>query len=235
MGHMSLISEEIVKLFAHYPMEIRSVLRAHIPAAWDVYVNTVLRATREMDLTPLGGGIGAGMADTGDSGSSSSASGSGAGGLSDEDDEFPTSTMRVLRAMGEGVGGGLSLDEGAFGGHAKASLSTDGGDTGSSDQVGHSFPSAIADDGRSSRAISPRLFRPIDQTSLGHRTRTTTATTPGGSTGRLASIRATTTTFRFPKRRGGPRAGLHSLASRTASRALARASPDAPSVPTLTT
>lgn len=89
MGHMSLISEEIVKLFHHYPIEIHSILRPHIPPAWEEYVKTTLRKTRELDLTPLGN-FGNGRLDAGDSGSSS-ASGASGPALSDEDDEFPSS------------------------------------------------------------------------------------------------------------------------------------------------
>lgn len=109
MGHMSLIAEEIVKLFNHFPAEIYSVVGPSIPQpAWDGYVATTLKDTRNRDLTPLG--------DSSKICKLDAASISSGSGLSDEDDEFPSVNTRdrVLRAMGEGVGGGL-LDQGAFG------------------------------------------------------------------------------------------------------------------------
>jgi hypothetical protein len=128
MGHMVLVAEEIVKLFENYPQEIYSVVEPHIPQPrWDRYVSTTLRETRERDLSPLGGGISIVPHDTA---SMTSA-------LSDEDDEFPMNSARVMRAMQAGgyAGGGAVTDEGAFGGHGKASSNTDAGEPGSSDQA----------------------------------------------------------------------------------------------------
>lgn len=86
MGHMSLIAEEVVKLFHHYPSEVYSIVEPHIPQpGWDHYVTTTLRETRERDLSPLGGGISMVSHET----ASSTAS-----GLSDEDDEFPERGVR---------------------------------------------------------------------------------------------------------------------------------------------
>jgi hypothetical protein len=126
MGHMSLVAEEIVKLFSHYPVEIHSVILPHIPQpAWDNYVSTTLRETRERDLSPLGGAISIAPHDT-----SSTAS-----GLSDEDDEFPINAARVTRGL-EAAGGGAATDEGAFGGHVKASAAgVESGETGNGDRV----------------------------------------------------------------------------------------------------
>jgi hypothetical protein len=123
---MSLVAEEIVKLFSHYPVEIHSVILPHIPQpAWDNYVSTTLRETRERDLSPLGGAISIAPHDT-----SSTAS-----GLSDEDDEFPINAARVTRGL-EAAGGGAATDEGAFGGHVKASAAgVESGETGNGDRV----------------------------------------------------------------------------------------------------
>ena len=129
MGHMTLVAEEIVKLFEHYPAEIHAVVEPHIPQpAWDRYVATTLRETRERDLSPLGGGISIGPHDTSSSTSQS---------LSDEDDEFPMNHNRVLKAMetGSPLGGGAATDEGAFGGHAPASSSADVEDPSGNDRV----------------------------------------------------------------------------------------------------
>lgn len=128
MGHMILIAEEVVKLFARFPHDIYAIVEPHIPEpAWSKYTETTLRETRERDLIQLGGGITIPPQD----------SASTASGLSDDDDEFPMNSQRALRAMEAGghAGGGAATDEGAFGGHAKASTSTDEGEPGSSDQV----------------------------------------------------------------------------------------------------
>ena len=95
MGHMSLIAEEVVKLFLHYPEAIAQTVQRSIPQPdWDRYVETTLRETRDRDLQPLGGGISAVAHD----------SISTASGLSDEDDEFPTygyGGSRILRSLGD--------------------------------------------------------------------------------------------------------------------------------------
>lgn len=127
MGHMTLVAEEIVKLFEHYPKEIYSVVEPHIPQpAWDRYVATTLRETRERDLSPLGGGISLVPPDAA----------SITSGLSDEDDEFPLNTARAMRALEAGgqAGEGQPMNEGALGGHVKAS-NADAGEAGSSDEV----------------------------------------------------------------------------------------------------
>lgn len=128
MGHMVLIAEEVVKLFGRFPRDIYAVVEPHIPEpAWSHYTETTLRETRERDLLQLGGGITIAPHDTA----------STASGLSDEDDEFPMNSQRAMRAMEAGgqAGGGSPTDEGMFGGHAKASTSTEQGEPGSSDQV----------------------------------------------------------------------------------------------------
>ncbi|KAM0756105.1 SAPS-domain-containing protein [Meredithblackwellia eburnea MCA 4105] len=91
MGHMILIAEEVVKLFEHYPEEIFTVIEPHIPQpAWDRYVATTLRETRERDLSPLGGGVSVMPHDIPLAAGSS---------LSDEDDEFPMNSTRALKAL----------------------------------------------------------------------------------------------------------------------------------------
>ena len=81
MGHLSLIAEEVVKLFLHWPDEISKHLEGTFDRdAWNTYVENVLRETRDKDLQQLGGGVNSMANDT-----ISSAS-----GLSDEDDEFPS-------------------------------------------------------------------------------------------------------------------------------------------------
>lgn len=57
-----------------------------------------------------------------------------ASGLSDEDDEFPMNSARMLRAMGEGGNGTAGEEEGSPGGHGKAI-----GGNGSPDQVRSPF------------------------------------------------------------------------------------------------
>lgn len=120
MGHMSLIAEEIVKLFHHYPSEIYSIVEPHIPQpGWDQYVTTTLKETRERDFAPLGGGISNVNHET-----TSTASGSGSG-LSDEDDEFPTSNGNGSGRVGKAVEFVSSptnsppREEASFGSHSK--------------------------------------------------------------------------------------------------------------------
>lgn len=181
MGHMILIADEIVKLFEHYPQEIYEAVKSHIPQpGWDNYVNTTLRETRDRDLLPLGGGISLAPADAA----------SIASGLSDEDDEFPMNSSRTMRAldMGGQAGGGAAADEGAFGGHAKASSSNDAGEPGSSDQVrfyARLFVSMLLREADSalphcsSLATLPTPSQVIDQTSSAAPTRTTTTMRTG--------------------------------------------------------
>lgn len=95
MGHMTLISEEVVKLFERYPEEIYSVVQSQIPQpAWDNYVSTTLRETRERDSSPLGGGVVYAPPDT---------TSSTLNPLSDEDDEFPSAGSRASRALQSGA------------------------------------------------------------------------------------------------------------------------------------
>lgn len=79
MGHISLLAEEVVKLFVNAPEVYEQVRTSVDRPAWAAYVDITLRETREADLQPLGGGISSALNDTISSSS----------GLSDEDDEFP--------------------------------------------------------------------------------------------------------------------------------------------------
>ncbi|KAH8921466.1 SAPS-domain-containing protein [Atractiella rhizophila] len=55
MGHMSIMAEEVVKLFQHYPYEIFDVVSSSLrQPEWDRYVNDVLKPSRELDSQPLG-------------------------------------------------------------------------------------------------------------------------------------------------------------------------------------
>ncbi|KAI5475707.1 hypothetical protein MNV49_001041 [Pseudohyphozyma bogoriensis] len=138
MGHMTLIAEEVVKLFEHYPREIYAVVEPYIPQpGWDRYVATTLRETRDRDHSPLGGGI-IHMPDH----TSSSMS-----GLSDEDDEFPMHTARIIRAMEGGgqAGGGAPAIEGPFGAAPRRN-STGSEDAGTSDQFSRYLATAISSD-----------------------------------------------------------------------------------------
>jgi hypothetical protein len=87
MGHITLISEEIVKLFYNSPKDIL----ARIPPSmysrdrWEAYVDGLLRETRERDLQPLGGGISIAMHASVSAGSA----GNPGIGIAEMDDEFP--------------------------------------------------------------------------------------------------------------------------------------------------
>lgn len=164
MGHMTLVAEEIVKLFSHYPTEIYSVVEPHLPQpAWNDYVTT-LRETRERDGGPLGGGVV--LAHPDDTTSTAS-------GLSDEDDEYPLNSARVLRAMGKSAGGGAITLE---------------AESGSPDQVCSSrlpasvsyLTPAVLCCPSSSRATLRPPSQMIDPTNLAVPTKMTTRTMAGG-------------------------------------------------------
>lgn len=94
MGHLSLIAEEVVKLFVHFQEQIYHVVEPTVKQPdWCVYVETSLRETRENDLQQLGGGISIAVNDTI----------STASGLSDDDDEFPMSTRNGRQKAVEAV------------------------------------------------------------------------------------------------------------------------------------
>lgn len=88
MGHLSLISEAVVKLFERYP-DLAAAVSSSVPQPeWDEYVATTLRQTRERDMTSLSSpGL-----------NLSTNKAPSASSLSDEDDEFPMNSSRTGRA-----------------------------------------------------------------------------------------------------------------------------------------
>lgn len=103
MGHLTLITEEIVKLFYTHGKDLAALVpeSAIKSAQWHEYIDTTFRETRERDLQPLGGGISVGMHP-----SASTGSGGGHGiGLVEVDDEFPQNGSRTLFAAEEGSPG----------------------------------------------------------------------------------------------------------------------------------
>lgn len=57
MGHLTLISEDVISALGHYPSDLASLLRQYAPQpAWDYYVNGSYRETRQRDTSLLGGG-----------------------------------------------------------------------------------------------------------------------------------------------------------------------------------
>ncbi|KAG8887332.1 hypothetical protein FRB98_000201 [Tulasnella sp. 332] len=66
MGHLTLISEDIVSAFEHYPPELIDILSTYAPRPeWDQYVTGKYKETRDNDSIQLGGGkpvIGLGLA-----------------------------------------------------------------------------------------------------------------------------------------------------------------------------
>ncbi|GAA6016562.1 hypothetical protein JCM10207_002842 [Rhodosporidiobolus poonsookiae] len=141
MGHMTLIAEETVKLFEQYP-ELHSAVESSVPQpAWNEYVTTTLRETRERDLTPLGG-AGASLNLSMNKAPSSSS-------LSDEDDEFPMNSARAMRAMDTAgmAGGGAAMDSGAFGGHGRpGGLEAESGAGSLTDQFSRYLADALTND-----------------------------------------------------------------------------------------
>lgn len=88
MGHLSLISDAVVKLFERYP-DLAAAVAPSVPQPeWDDYISTALRQARERDMTSLG--------NSGLNVSTNKAP--SASSLSDEDDEFPMNSARTGRA-----------------------------------------------------------------------------------------------------------------------------------------
>lgn len=57
MGHLTLISEDVLLALDHFPPDLRSVLASHAPQPeWDEYVNGRYNETKERDTSLLGGG-----------------------------------------------------------------------------------------------------------------------------------------------------------------------------------
>lgn len=66
MGHLTLISEDIVSAFDHYPSEVIDILSTYAPRPeWDQYVSGKYKETKDKDTSQLGGGkpvVGLGLA-----------------------------------------------------------------------------------------------------------------------------------------------------------------------------
>lgn len=57
MGHLTLISEDVLLALDHFPPDLRSILASHAPQPeWDDYVNGRYNETKERDTSLLGGG-----------------------------------------------------------------------------------------------------------------------------------------------------------------------------------
>lgn len=125
MGHLTLISEEIVKLFYDNTNEILSQIPESIfdRTRWETFVEGTLRETRERDLQPLGGGISMAMH------GSASAGSAGHAGIVDIDDEFPAAGQGRNFYVGEGEGAssspGTSPDKAHFARYLASQISSD--------------------------------------------------------------------------------------------------------------
>ena len=66
MGHLTLISEDIVSAFEHYPPDLIDILSMYAPRPeWDQYVSGKYKETKDKDTSQLGGGkpvLGLGLA-----------------------------------------------------------------------------------------------------------------------------------------------------------------------------
>ena len=57
MGHLTLISEDVVSALEHYPPDLRLAIAQHAPQpAWDEYVTGRYNETKKKDTSLLGGG-----------------------------------------------------------------------------------------------------------------------------------------------------------------------------------
>jgi hypothetical protein len=56
MGHLTFISDEVIKVLASYPEDVYAVVKDSLDLdAWDGYINGPLRETKLRDRVPLGG------------------------------------------------------------------------------------------------------------------------------------------------------------------------------------
>ncbi|KIO34753.1 hypothetical protein M407DRAFT_64204 [Tulasnella calospora MUT 4182] len=66
MGHLTLISEDIVSAFDHYPTDVIGILSTYAPRPeWDEYVSGKYKETKDKDMSQLAGGkpvVGLGLA-----------------------------------------------------------------------------------------------------------------------------------------------------------------------------
>lgn len=57
MGHLTLISEDVIGAMGHFPPDLRLQINQYAPQpAWDEYVSTQYRETKKKDTCLLGGG-----------------------------------------------------------------------------------------------------------------------------------------------------------------------------------
>ncbi|KAL0946479.1 hypothetical protein HGRIS_012696 [Hohenbuehelia grisea] len=56
MGHLTLISEDIITALERYPADLRQVIAQHTPEGWDEYVHGRYDETKQRDTRLLGGG-----------------------------------------------------------------------------------------------------------------------------------------------------------------------------------
>ncbi len=57
MGHLTLISEDVISALSHYPFELTDQLSQYAPQPeWDQYVSGRFQETKERDTSQLGGG-----------------------------------------------------------------------------------------------------------------------------------------------------------------------------------
>lgn len=57
MGHLTLISEDVITALDHFPPDLKQVIEEHVPQpAWDEYVRGRYKETRKKDTSLLGGG-----------------------------------------------------------------------------------------------------------------------------------------------------------------------------------
>ena len=57
MGHLTLISEDVISALEHYPDDLTAILGQYAPQpAWDQYVNGSYLETKKRDTSLLGGG-----------------------------------------------------------------------------------------------------------------------------------------------------------------------------------
>lgn len=121
MGHLTLISEDVIGALEHFPPDLRLVVQQYAPQPeWDEYVSGRYRETKKKDSSLLGGGkpvIAPGMrsgaaqwrVDEADSGTSATSAPQDSAG---ENDDRPNGEFRRnVRTAREGSADFSAMDE----------------------------------------------------------------------------------------------------------------------------
>ena len=116
MGHLTLISEDIVSAFEQYPTELINILSPYMPQPqWEEYVSGKYKETKDKDTSQLGGGrpaIGLGVGPI---------AGLGGGTTSRQVDEGDFEARRATGSAGVSGGSSMTTEESEDGASSQVS------------------------------------------------------------------------------------------------------------------